>query len=280
MRMAEVLMVTVENGTKPQKGIFTYEEFKQYCREELHISDRDMLSIAEAVLAKNESDITLKPYQLTVDRCRGESVLLRFLVDTNLGYQKQENGKLICSEQCEKLLLNHGIATDGNFLSGSVEYQTRDMIFQQGQILDNFNGERYRVMEVYQKERLLLLNERSGDFMVAYGIHYYARFPAAEKENPVHLEFGVEWQHGRYLSNVPSGIDFFQLKQEYGTDYGKKGEEFSIEIREVLSRVENVKADNLGDAIDQAMELYNDEKIVLDAEDYKGVTFIPKEMER
>lgn len=76
---------------------------------------------------------------------------------------------------------------------------------------------------------------------------------------------------------LPSQIDFVQLKQEYGTDYGKKGEEFQIEIREILSRVENVKASNLGDAIDQAMEMYNDERIVLNAEDYKGVTFIPKE---
>lgn len=49
--------------------------------------------------------------------------------------------------------------------------------------------------------------------------------------------------------------------------------EFEIEIQEILSRVETVKAESLDDAINKAMDLYYTEKIVLDANDMKGVDF-------
>ncbi len=48
-------------------------------------------------------------------------------------------------------------------------------------------------------------------------------------------------------------------------------QEFQIEIKEELSRVETIKAETLGDAIDKAMELYYGQKIILDAEDMKEV---------
>lgn len=54
-------------------------------------------------------------------------------------------------------------------------------------------------------------------------------------------------------------------------------QEYDIEVKEVLSRVEKVKAATLGEAIDKAMELYYGQKIVLDAEDMKGVDFTPYE---
>jgi len=46
--------------------------------------------------------------------------------------------------------------------------------------------------------------------------------------------------------------------------------EFDIEIKEELSRTVKVKAETLGDAIDQVMEMYDRGEIVLDAEDFVG----------
>lgn len=54
---------------------------------------------------------------------------------------------------------------------------------------------------------------------------------------------------------------------------GDRMKEFQIEIREELSRVETIQAETLGEAIDKAMELYYGQKIILDAEDMKGVDF-------
>lgn len=50
---------------------------------------------------------------------------------------------------------------------------------------------------------------------------------------------------------------------------------YQIEICEILSRVENIQAETLGDAIDKAMEMYEKSEVILDADDYKGVDYIP-----
>ena len=43
-------------------------------------------------------------------------------------------------------------------------------------------------------------------------------------------------------------------------------QEFDVEIKEVLSRVQRVKAESLDDAINKAMDMYYAEQIVLGAE--------------
>lgn len=47
-------------------------------------------------------------------------------------------------------------------------------------------------------------------------------------------------------------------------------QEFDVEIKEVLSRVQKVKAESLDDAINKAMDMYYAEQIVLGAEDSDG----------
>ena len=49
--------------------------------------------------------------------------------------------------------------------------------------------------------------------------------------------------------------------------------EFQIEIKELLSRVETVRAETLMEAVDIVMNRYYAQEIVLDAEDLKGVDF-------
>lgn len=56
--------------------------------------------------------------------------------------------------------------------------------------------------------------------------------------------------------------------------------EFQIEIKEELSRVVTVNADTVENAMNKAMELYYGQKIILDAEDMKGVEFQPKQPEK
>jgi len=61
---------------------------------------------------------------------------------------------------------------------------------------------------------------------------------------------------------------------------GDRMQEFQIEIKEELARVETIQAETLGEAIDKAMELYYGQKIILDAEDMKGVDFQPMQPEK
>lgn len=85
--------------------------------------------------------------------------------------------------------------------------------------------------------------------------------------------------HGHYLTARLSDIDFAALRAEYCEPYQQKGTSFPIEIREVLSRVENIEAETLGDAIDKAMEFYKKSEVVLDAEDFKDVSYLSAKAE-
>lgn len=51
-----------------------------------------------------------------------------------------------------------------------------------------------------------------------------------------------------------------------------KCKEFDIEIREELSRTVTVKAETIGEAIEQVMVQYKRGEIVLEAEDFVGKT--------
>ena len=57
-------------------------------------------------------------------------------------------------------------------------------------------------------------------------------------------------------------------------------QEFQIEIKEELGRVVTIQAQALRQPSDKAMELYYDQKIILDAEDMKGVDFQPMQQEK
>ena len=56
--------------------------------------------------------------------------------------------------------------------------------------------------------------------------------------------------------------------------------EYEIEIKEVLSRIEKIEAESLGEAIDKAIEKYYAQEIILDAEDMKDVDFLPYEQKQ
>lgn len=56
--------------------------------------------------------------------------------------------------------------------------------------------------------------------------------------------------------------------------------EYEVEIQEVLSRIQKIEADSMGEAIDKAMELYYGQEIILDSGDMKGVDFLPYDDEK
>ena len=63
-------------------------------------------------------------------------------------------------------------------------------------------------------------------------------------------------------------------------EIAKEVRDYEVEVKEVLSRIETVNADSLEDAIDKVMDKYHAQEIVLDAEDFVGVDFLPSEEEK
>ena len=150
-------------------------------------------------------------------------------------------------------------------------YKKQDLVMDVGDIFYNFNGSNYRLMEKYDDRTMLFMQESNGMFVVACGVDGYARYPENTGPTEGNVEYGIEWGRGICLGSRPSCIDFARLRREYGKEppANEKGE-YEVEVREVLSRTEKIKAECLGDAIDEMMERYEKGKIVLDAEDFNG----------
>lgn len=54
-------------------------------------------------------------------------------------------------------------------------------------------------------------------------------------------------------------------------------ERFKIEVKETLIRVVDIEADSIDDAFSKVREMYRDEEIVLDSDDYVDTEFIEVE---
>ena len=211
--------------------------------------------------------------------CSGSDELQCFLHgsyndDKEFRFDREES-----SRECMWALEEYNLDVNGGVKGSMFHYEQEEHEFKQGEVLRNLNGTDYKVMECYSKNNLLMMNMASGQFMVAVGVQYYSRYPYAGEYTKDNAESDIEWGHGVYLSATPSEIDFVGLRAEYCEPYRQRGNSFPIEIREVLSRVENIEAETLGDAIDKAMELYKKSEVVLDAEDFKDVSYLPAKAE-
>lgn len=102
-------------------------------------------------------------------------------------------------------------------MSSGFHYELQEAKFEQGQILRNLNGNDYRVMEKLSERNLLLMDVKTGNFIVAVGVNQYMRTPNGEEASKSNCVYGIEWGHGVYLSATPSTIDFRYIRQEYGT---------------------------------------------------------------
>ena len=155
------------------------------------------------------------------------------------------------------------------------EKQTAD--FKTGELLHNFNGNDYRVMEDYGGGNILLMQMNTGMFVVAEGIEAYKRYPKDEMPTAENTQTGIEWGNGVYLGTDISAIDFEWLRDKYGAppEPNERGE-YEIKINETLSHTEAVKADSYYEALDEVKDRYYRSEIVLDAESFAGVDFAPK----
>lgn len=211
--------------------------------------------------------------------CSGSDELQCFLHgsyndDKEFRFDREES-----SRECMWALEEYNLDVNGAAKGFMFHYKQREHEFQSGEVLHNFNGTDYKVIECYSKKNLLMMNMASGAFMVAVGVAYYERYPHAGEHTKDNAEMGIQWDRGEHLSARPSDIDFAALRAEFCEPYEQKGNSFPIEIREVLSRVEIIPAETLGDAIDKAMELYKHSEIVLDAEDFRDVSYLPAKAE-
>lgn len=113
-------------------------------------------------------------------------------------------------------LEEYNLDIHGGIRGSMFHYEQEEHEFKPGEVLHNFNGMDYKVMECYSKDSLLMMNMASGQFLVAVDVQYYSRYPYKGEYTKDNAETGIEWGHGVYLSATPSEIDFAGLREKYG----------------------------------------------------------------
>lgn len=283
MKIQDMILVMENIKGKEKNMLMTLQEYKEAYLFVSSLSREESAQLLKELFDTKFSDAGTgwAERYITANKsyyakfCSSSDELQCFLLGTyndDKGFQfDREESSVECLWALEEYNLDVNGAAKGNMF----HYEQKEHDFKQGEILHNFNGTDYKIMECYSENNFLMMNMASGQFVAAIGVQYYARYPHAGEYTEENAEVGIEWGHGVYLSATPSEIDFVGLRAEYCEPYRQTGNSFSIEIREVLSRVENIRADCLGDAIDEAMKRYQSEKIVLDADDHRETKYIP-----
>ena len=162
-----------------------------------------------------------------------------------------------CSGKSESPLEEYNIDRNGVSMGDSFRCEEQESLFEQGGLLQDFDRADYRVLECYSQNNLLLLNQKTGKLLVAVDVKCYDRYPYAGRASKENRETGIKWKQAVYLNPVPSQLDFKALKEEY-RERGMELVEKSTEkkIQDAISKAGDMPDGSLGEAIDQAMEVY------------------------
>lgn len=285
MKVDDMILV-IENDKGSEKNtILNFEDYLKFvgadrmdgaaevaeCVRELCSTKTDKSKWAKVCFKVNHS--------VQAKYCYNEQMLTSFVYgylneDREWGFSSEN-----MSKDCERKLRFLGYDSQGKISRDVPHYEKMDTKFKAGDILHNFNGSDYRVMELYSEKNMLLMNMENGKMVVGKGVSMYARCPSGESVHDPDAVTGIEWDHGIYLSDVCSAIDFKQLKENYKAEEeelsaaDKTDKEYMVEITETLSRLEKMLAPDPAEAISRVQERYENEDIILAAEDIKGVSF-------
>lgn len=147
--------------------------------------------------------------------CTGEPQLRGFLAGNfNNGEWSFEEGR--CSKECLNVLRIYNMKPNGQSLFPYLHYERVEHTFHAGEVLRNMNGNDYRVLAALSPDDLLVMSMADSQFIVGRGVKLYERYPKGERPDDDSVVTGIEWEHGVYLGNDITRIDFDILKQEYG----------------------------------------------------------------
>lgn len=147
--------------------------------------------------------------------CTGEAQLRGFLAGNfNDGEWSFDTER--CSRDCLAVLRMYNMKPDGQPLFPYLHYERLEHSFHVGEVLRNMNGNDYRVLAALSPKNLLLMAQKDSQIIVGRGVQFYGRYPKDERLDSGSMVTGIEWDHGVYLGNDITKIDFGILKQEYG----------------------------------------------------------------
>ncbi|MBB5196293.1 hypothetical protein [Anaerocolumna cellulosilytica] len=261
MEINEMILVIEKQRGEEMNALMTTPDYIKFAPVEkealpLEVAER-MVALGRTVGTEMEwIEYKTAEKSISTKYCKEEQQLIKFLQG---GYNSTNQSWTFDSERssslCMEKLMAVGIDTKGRRKYSGFHYELQEAAFEQGEILHNFNGSDYRVMETLSPKNLLLMEEVTGNFIVAIGVEFYKRTHKGEGASEINYTYGMEWGHGIYLSSTPSTIDFHYIRQEYGTTErveGLSGYRNRLE-RKFKQYQKLVKDDLLSDTIKKAV---------------------------
>ena len=263
MKFNDMLFVISHRGPAETNMLMTFDEYRErvlyyWCQS----MDQAARHTEKILTRRGDKEAWAKidhgkDYGYDVRFCHGEQDLKDFLYGHFNSWPEWYFDPDRCSEECLRALAEHNYDRNGVSTGDSFRYEEQESLFEQGGLLQDFDRADYRVLECYSQNNLLLLNQKTGKLLVAVDVKCYDRYPYAGRASKENRETGIKWKQAVYLNPVPSQLDFKALKEEY-RERGMELVEKSTEekIQDAISKAGDMPDGSLGEAIDQAMEVY------------------------
>lgn len=221
MKLEDMIMV-VENQKGTETNFLT--DLRGYMEMAVKACDDSAIDLADAVEALYEtkagkgdwSDLYFAGNKsIHAAFCTGEAQLRGFLAGNfnNGGWSFDEERS---SGKCLDVLRMYNMKPDGQPQFPYLHYEPVEHTFHAGEVLHNMNGNDYRVLAALSPKDLLVMSLADSQLIVGRGVKMYERYPKGERPDDDSVVTGIEWNHGVYLGNDITRIDFDILKQEYG----------------------------------------------------------------
>lgn len=197
MEINEMILVIEKQKGEEMNALMTIPDYIRFAPVEkgalpLEVAER-MVALGRTVSTEMEwIECKTAEKSISAKYCKEEQQLIKFLQG---GYNSLNQSWTFDSKRssslCMEKLLTVGLDIKGRRKYRDFHYELQEAVFEQGEILHNFNGSDYRVMETLSPKNLLLMEEVTGNFIVAIGVEFYKR--SNKSEGQVKLIVHTEW---------------------------------------------------------------------------------------
>lgn len=220
-----ILVIDNEHG----KGVNFLYTFEDYVSEVLLPRYPVVIDAMEAVVelfntrkaVRDWSEVSFSGYRVFYARfCEDQEQLRSFLrghMNGNGGNDKAWSfAESRCSPECIRLLKYLGLTVEGKPRYGEFDYEReKNIFFAEDQIVTDFNGFKYKIMEALSKEDFILMSLKTGAVSLAEKVRLYARYPNDEEPTLENIVHGVTWEKNTHLSWKATGINMEKVRGVY-----------------------------------------------------------------
>lgn len=226
MNIEDMILVIDNEHGKEANFLYTFED---YVSEVLLPRYPVVIDAMEAVaelfntrkVARDWSEVSFSGYRVFYARfCEDQEQLRSFLrghMNENGGNDKVWSfAESRCSPECIRLLKYLGLTVEGKPRYGEYDYEReKNVLFAEDQIVTDFSGFKYKIMEALSKEDFILMSLKTGAVSLAEKMRLYARYPNDEEPTLENIVYGVTWEKNTHLSWKATGINMEKVREAY-----------------------------------------------------------------